>query len=152
FKLPSKEISMLGLIAFASMFCEGAMFDWAGVYFKNVLKVEGAMVSAGFVAYMSTMASTRFVADYFKEKFGFIKILIISGLLIGSGLIVAVIINSVLSCIIGFLMVVAGVSSLVPLVFSEAVRVSAHNPSGAVAIISTIGFLGFLIGPPMIGW
>src|SRR5690554_609247 len=152
FKIPEKNILLLGLIAFASMFCEGAMFDWAGVYFKNVLKVEGPMVTAGYVAFMSTMAGTRFVADYFKEQFGFNNILIISGLFIGLGLLLAIFFNTVMSSIIGFLMVGAGVSSLVPLVFSESGRVAPENPSGAVAIISTIGFLGFLIGPPMIGW
>jgi len=109
-------------------------------------------VTAGYVAFMSTMAGTRFVADYFKEQFGFNKILIISGLFIGLGLLLAIFFNTVMSSIIGFLMVGAGVSSLVPLVFSESGRVAPENPSGAVAIISTIGFLGFLIGPPMIGW
>lgn len=152
FKLPEKNILILGFIAFASMFCEGAMFDWAGVYFKNVLKVEGPMVIAGYVAFMSTMAGTRFVADYLKQLFGFERILIMSGILIGLGLLISVFFNTIISCVLGFLMVGAGVSSLVPLVFSESGRVSPENPSGAVAIISTIGFLGFLIGPPMIGW
>ena len=152
FQFPQKEILILGLIAFASMLCEGAMFDWAGVYFKNVLKIEGAMVTAGYVAFMSTMAGTRFIADYFKEKFGFKKILMMSGLLVAVGLFIAVGFNTMISCIIGFLMVGSGVSAVVPLTFSESGRVAPMNPSGAVAVISTIGFLGFLIGPPLIGW
>lgn len=152
FRLPEKNIAILGLIAFASMFCEGAMFDWSGVYFKNVLKVEGGMVAAGYVAFMSTMAGTRFVADYLKVKLGFKKILLGSGLMVFTGLLLATGFNTVLSCIIGFLLVGAGVSAVVPLTFSESGKVSPTNPSGAVAIISTIGFMGFLIGPPLIGW
>lgn len=152
FKLPSKEVAILGLIAFLSMLCEGAMFDWAGVYFKKVLGIEGAMMTAGYVAFMSTMAGTRFVADFFKEKIGFRKILLHSGLLVFSGLMIATGFNNLISCIIGFLMVGSGVSAVVPLTFSESGRVSPENPSGTVAIISTIGFLGFLFGPPAIGW
>lgn len=152
FRLPEKNIAILGLIAFASMLCEGTMFDWSGVYFKNVLKVEGGMVAAGYVAFMSTMATTRFVADYLKVKFGFKKILMGSGLLVFTGLALATGFNTVTSCIIGFLLVGSGVSAVVPLTFSESGKVSPTNPSGAVAVISTIGFLGFLIGPPLIGW
>lgn len=42
--------------------------------------------------------------------------------------------------------------ALVPLIFSESGRLTPESPSGTVAIISTIGFLGFLFGPPVIGW
>jgi MFS family permease len=152
FKLPSKEVAILGMIAFLSMLCEGAMFDWAGVYFKKVLGIEGAMMTAGYVAFMSTMAGTRFVADFFKEKIGFRNILLISGLLVFSGLMIATGFNNLISCIIGFLMVGSGVSAVVPLTFSESGKVSPENQSGTVAVISTIGFLGFLFGPPAIGW
>ena len=152
FKLPSKEVALLGVIAFLSMLCEGAMFDWSGVYFHKVLNLEGPMMTAGYVAFMSTMAGTRFVADFVKEKIGFRKILLVSGLLVGSGLFIATGLNNFYACIVGFLMVGSGVSAVVPLTFSESGRVSPENPSGAVAIISTIGFLGFLFGPPVIGW
>jgi len=151
-KLPSKEVGALGVIAFLSMLCEGAMFDWAGVYFKKVLHIEGAMMTAGYVAFMSTMAGTRFVADFIKEKIGFRRVLFLSGLLVFTGLMIATGFNNLTSCIIGFLMVGSGVSAVVPLTFSESGRVSPENPSATVAIISTIGFLGFLFGPPVIGW
>jgi MFS family permease len=152
FSLPDRSILGLGLIAFLSMMCEGAMFDWSGIYFKKVIHAEGAWIGAGYVAFMTTMAGTRFIADKFKEKFGLITVMRISGLLIFSGLMLSVLFPYLVSSILGFFMVGAGVSALVPMVFSEAGRSKIITPSAAIAAVSTIGFLGFLIGPPVIGW
>lgn len=152
FKWPDRSLMGLGLIAFCSMICEGAMFDWSGIYFKKVVGAEGAWVSAGYVSFMSTMAGTRFVADYFKERYGFHVILKMSGVLIFLGLMISVIFPQLYLSMAGFLLVGAGVSAVVPMVFSEAGKTRSMSPSGAIAAVSTIGFLGFLIGPPLIGW
>lgn len=152
FSLPDRSIMGLGLIAFLSMVCEGAMFDWSGIYFKKVVEAEGAWVGTGYVAFMTTMAGTRFFADRFKEKYGILTIIRVSGLLIFLGLMTSVLFPHLITAIIGFLMVGSGVSALVPLVFSEAGRSKSVSPSSAIASVSTIGFLGFLIAPPVIGW
>lgn len=152
FSFPDRSILSLGLIAFLSMMCEGAMFDWSGIYFKKVIQAEGAWIGAGYVAFMTTMAGTRFIADKFKEKFGLIIVMRVSGLLIFSGLMISVLFPNVMSAMLGFFMVGSGVSALVPMVFSEAGRSTKIAPSAAIAAVSTIGFLGFLIGPPVIGW
>lgn len=152
FQLPDRSLLGLGLLAFLSMICEGAMFDWSGIYFKKVVQAEGAWVGSGYVAFMTTMAGTRFFADGLKERFGLITILRVSGSLVFTGLLISVI-NPTLGCsLFGFLLVGAGVSAVVPMVFSEAGRSTTMAPSSAIAAVSTIGFLGFLIGPPMIGW
>ena len=152
FKLPDRSILGLGLIAFLSMICEGAMFDWSGIYFKKVVYAEGAWIGAGYVAFMTTMAGTRFVADGFKQRFGLKNVLRFSGVLIFIGLMISVLFPYLPSAILGFFLVGSGVSAVVPLVFSEAGKSTKISPSAAIAAVSTIGFLGFLIGPPMIGW
>lgn len=152
FKLPDRSILILGLIAFLSMLCEGAMFDWSGIYFKKVVLAEGAWVGAGYVAFMTTMAGTRFVADSFQERFGIKTVLRISGFLIFLGLMISVLFPFLYSALLGFLLVGCGVSAVVPLAFSEAGKSQSMNPSSAIAAVSTIGFFGFLIGPPLIGW
>ena len=152
FQFPDRSLLGLGLLAFLSMICEGAMFDWSGIYFKKVVQAEGAWVGSGCVAFMTTMAGTRFFADGFKQRFGLVMILRVSGVLIFVGLMISVIFPTILSSLFGFFMVGAGVSAVVPMVFSEAGRSTTMAPSSAIAAVSTIGFLGFLIGPPMIGW
>ncbi len=149
---PDRSLLGLGLLAFLSMICEGAMFDWSGIYFKKVVGAQGAWVSAGHVSFMATMAGTRFVADYFKERFGFKVVLQMSGTLIFIGLMTSVVFPRLYPAMFGFLLVGAGVSAVVPLVFSEAGKTRVMSPSGAIAAVSTIGFFGFLIGPPLIGW
>lgn len=151
FTLPDRALMGLGLIAFCSMICEGAMFDWSGVYFKKVILAEGSLVGAGYAAFMSTMAGTRFVADHLITKLGINKVLKSCGILIATGLMISVIFPNLTAGIIGFLLVGAGTSAVVPLVFSEAGKIS-ETPSAAIAAVSTIGFIGFLIGPPLIGW
>lgn len=152
FKLPDKSIMNLGLLAFLSMFCEGTMFDWSGVYFKKIINVEGGWVSAGYVAFMTTMATTRFFADGFKNKYGLTKVLQVSGVFIFFGLLISVIFPNLYVALFGFLLVGSGVSAIVPLVFSQAGKSKVLSSSSAIAAVSTIGFFGFLIGPPLIGW
>jgi MFS family permease len=152
FTMPDKSLMNLGLIAFCSMICEGAMFDWSVVYFKKVVMADAAWIGAGYTAFMGTMALGRFIADWFAGKFGIQKTLQLSGLLTASGLLIAVVFPGLFTAIIGFLLVGAGVSSVVPLVYSAAGKANAANPGVALAAVSTIGFLGFLIGPPLIGF
>lgn len=151
FVMPDKSLLNLGLIAFSSMICEGAMFDWSGVYFKKVVMAEKAWVGAGYTAFMATMATGRFIADWFTSRFGIKNTFQISGILIASGLMTAVIFPGLVTAIIGFFLVGFGVSSVVPLVYSAAGRSKVLSAGVAIAAVSTIGFLGFLIGPPLIG-
>jgi MFS family permease len=100
---------------------------------------------------MATMALTRFFADRFTQRFGLKRILQISGILTAAGLVIAVIFPYMTTAILGFFLVGAGVSSVVPLVYGAAGKSSVMSPGMALAAVSTIGFLGFLIGPPLIG-
>jgi MFS family permease len=149
--MPDKSLLKLGLIAFCSMLCEGAMFDWSGIYFKKVVLAKPSLVGAGYTAFMCTMALSRFVADYFTFRFGFKRVIQVSGLIIISGLLIAVLLPTFYPSIAGFLLVGIGVSSIVPLVYSAAGKSKLLSPGIALASVSTISFFGFLIGPPLIG-
>lgn len=152
FAKPDKSLLNLGIIAFCCMICEGAMFDWSGVYFQNVVKAKASWIGAGYTAFMSTMAAGRFVADWLVTRFGIKTILQTSGVVIAFGLSIAIIFPDIGSSIAGFILVGAGVSSVVPLVYSAAGKSKKVSPGVALAAVSTIGYLGFLIGPPIIGF
>ncbi|WP_345162672.1 MFS transporter [Pontibacter saemangeumensis] len=152
FVMPDKSLIDLGVICFFAMICEGAMFDWSGVYFKKVLGAENAWIGAGYTAFMCTMAGTRFVADWFTSRFGLQRILQASGVLTASGLLIAVLLPHLYTAIVGFLLVGAGISAVVPLLYSAAGKSKVMSPGVALAAVSTIGFFGFLIGPPLIGF
>lgn len=152
FVMPDKSLIKLGIIAFCSMICEGAMFDWSVIYFKKVVLAPEALVGIGFTTFMFTMAGGRFIADWFAHKFGLKRTLQVSGSLTATGLLIAVAFPYVYTAMAGFLLVGAGVSSVVPMVYSAAGKSKTMSPGVALAAVSTIGFMGFLIGPPVIGF
>ncbi len=152
FVKPDAYLLAIGFIALGSMVCEGTMFDWSGVYFLKVINASPHLRTLGYVSFMSAMAAGRFIGDKLITKFGAKKVLQTSGIIISSGLMLAVLFPYIVTSTIGFLMVGFGVSSIVPLCFAMAGRSKKMAPSLAIAAVSSIGFLGFLAGPPMIGY
>jgi MFS family permease len=152
FVKPDKELLVPGLIAFCCLLCEGAMADWSGVYFKKIVAAPSALITLGYVAFTGTMALGRFLGDWLVTKFGVKRMLQLSGTMISSGLLLSVIFPYLVSATAGFLLVGFGVSSVVPIIYGLAGKSTTMSAGTALAAVSTIGFLGFLIGPPVIGF
>ena len=134
------------------MASEGIMFDWSGVYFREIIKAPGALVVLGYTTFMISMASGRFLSDFLVQKYGNKKVLIVSGIVISSGLYTAVLFPYLIPCTIAFMVVGFGVSNVVPIIFNVAGN-NEKVPTGiALTIVSSISFMGFLIGPPLIGF
>lgn len=151
-KRPDALLLRVGLISFLGMMTEGCMFDWSGVYFKKVVEAPAEWITLGYVAFMGTMASGRFISDRIIQRFGKVPVLRFSGVLIFSGLLISVLAPVLLWATIGFLLVGFGVASIVPISYSVAGRSTLYSPGVALAIVSTLSFFGFLIGPPLIGF
>ncbi len=151
FVKPDKGILLLGIIAFCCMVCEGAMADWSGVYYKKIVKSPAALTTIGYVAFMSSMATGRFIGDWLVTKTGVKRMLQMSGIMIAAGLLVVVIFPQMVSATAGLLLVGFGVSCVVPMVYALAGKSTTMSPGMALTAVSTISFLGFLVGPPLIG-
>lgn len=151
-KKPDQLLLRVGLIAFLGMMAEGCMFDWSGVYFKKIVEAKPELVSLGYVCFMGAMASGRFVTDKATNRYGKIPVLQVSGVLIFLGLILAVLFPSLYIAGLGFLLVGFGVASIVPVSYGIAGRSKLYSPSVALALVSTLSFFGFLVGPPVIGF
>ncbi|MEG0187883.1 MFS transporter [Algoriella sp.] len=152
FSKPDTTLVQLGVIGFLSMATEGAMFDWSGVYFQDIVKAPQNLVILGYASFMVMMATGRFVGDYFISRFGKQRIMQISGLLMFSGLMLSVFVPQLIVCTLAFMMVGLGVACNVPTVYSVAGKNKKVNPGVALAMVSSISFLGFLMGPPLIGY
>lgn len=151
-KKPDQLLLRVGVIAFLGMMAEGCMFDWSGVYFKKIVEAEPALVSVGYVCFMGAMAAGRFVTDKATNRYGKLPVLQVSGVLIFMGLVLAVVLPNLYSAAFGFLLVGFGVASIVPVAYGIAGRSKLYSPSVALALVSTLSFFGFLIGPPVIGF
>lgn len=149
---PDSLLLRVGLISFLGMMAEGCMFDWSGVYFKKIVEAKPELVSLGYVCFMGAMASGRFVTDKAINRYGKIPVLQVSGILIFLGLLLAVLFPSLYTAALGFLLVGFGVASIVPVSYGIAGRSKLYSPSVALAMVSTLSFFGFLVGPPLIGF
>lgn len=152
FNWPDRDLVQLGAIGFCSMGSEGAMFDWSGVYFKDVVMAPSSLVILGYTSFMIMMATGRFLADYLTSKIGRKRLLQICGVMISTGMYTAVIFPYLIPSTIAFMLVGLGVSSIVPSVYSAAGRHTKVPPGIALATVASVSFFGFLMGPPMIGY
>lgn len=152
FALPDKHLLRFSLICFVSMACENTMYDWSGIYFQKAVHATTQTATAGFVVYMVAMTLGRLVGDRLVNRFGIRPILFYSGLLISTGLGIAVLFPIAVAAGFGFVLTGFGVSCIVPLVFSLAGKTKSLNSATALASISTIGYLGFLLVPPLVGY
>ncbi|MFH6992408.1 MFS transporter [Flavobacterium sp. FlaQc-48] len=152
FSMPEKNLVKFALICFVSMACENTMYDWSGIYFENILKASPKLTSAAFVFFATAVTLGRLFGDYGVMKFGTKRILLYSGILITLGFAICFVVPYAYPTIFGYVLIGFGVSCVVPLVFSIAGRSSKLSSGSALTSISTIGYLGFLLVPPMVGF
>jgi MFS family permease len=152
FTRPQGVLVQLGIIGFCSMATEGAMFDWSGVYFKDIVKAPHALVILGYTSFMIMMATGRFLGDKVILAYGRKRLLQFSGVIISTGMFLSVFFPSLIFATIGFMLVGIGVSGVVPMVYSIAGSNTKVAPGIAIAMVSGVSYFGFLMGPPLIGY
>jgi len=150
FGKPDPFIVYLGVIIFLAAICEGGMFDWSGVYFKEV--INEPIFTYGYLSFMACMAFSRFFSDKLVQRIGMKKTYIFSSLVIILGILVAVLFPYFWSALLGFCFVGFGTAALFPMTFALAGTSNKYSPGMAISIISTYGILGMFIGPPLIGY
>lgn len=134
------------------MAAEGAMADWSGLYLIDVVGIAKNYAPLGLTAYMITMASGRFLIDKATQKWGRKKIIQVGGALIATGLFTAVVFPYFLTTLLAFMIIGFGTAGIVPSIYSIAGQRTKISTSMALTIVSSVSFLGFLMGPPLIGY
>ncbi|TAE00110.1 MAG: MFS transporter [Bacteroidetes bacterium] len=153
FVRPDASLWGLGFIAFCVMLGEGAMADWSSVYLKqNLPESEAGLAVVGYTVFSLAMAVGRFWGDWLAKHLGAVKMLQISGILSAVGMALALFTSHFYLIIFGFTCVGAGFATVVPLVYGAAGRSKTMSAGMALAGVSTVGYLGFLFGPPCIGF
>jgi MFS family permease len=150
FRKPDAFIFYLGLLMLLATICEGGMFDWSGIYFKEVLGEQ--IFTTGYLGFMCFMALSRFVSDKIVERIGQKTTGILSAALIMAGIALAIIWPTYPTALAGFIMVGCGTASVVPLIYSLAGTSKKYSPGIAIAILGTYGITGMLVGPALVGY
>ncbi|WP_333575316.1 hypothetical protein [Sphingobacterium sp.] len=143
FKYLDKTLVQLGIIGFLSMAIEGAMFDWSGVYFQDIVKAPKQLIILGYTSFILMMATGRFLGDYLIVRFGRKKVIQTSGISMASGLLLSVLSSNLIVCTLAFMMVGLGGSCSVPTVYGVTGKHNKVNASISLTLVSTIAFLGF---------
>ena len=151
FTLPSRGIIALGAVVMCVMMGEGAMADWSAVYLRNVVRTKEGLAAAGYATFSIAMAAGRFLGDTLTARFGAVNLVRAGGVLAASGLLLALCFGHVAGTLVGLALVGAGFATIVPNVFSAAGNTRGTTPGMALASVTTLGYLGFLTGPPVIG-
>ena len=152
FKLgkPNKYIMLLGLMVFFAAICEGGMYDWNGVYFKDVVKEE--VFTYGYLLFMICMSIARLSIDKLLDHLGMKKVYFLSAGLIMSGVSIAILVPEFWPALIGFCLVGVGVSALFPMTFMLAGKAKKYAIGIVISIIGTYSTIGMFLGPPLIGY
>ena len=149
FRLPSGPVMLIGALCFLVMTTEGAIADWSGIYLTREVGASHAASATGFAGFSLGMALARLAGDGLVERHSSRGVLVAGGWLAASALAVVLLVGQPVVAVVGFVLVGIGVANAVPLLFSAAGRVP---PAGSsLAAVFTIGYLGFVVGPPVIG-
>lgn len=151
FVRPTGPLLGLGILAFICLLGEGAMADWSAVYLRFVVGTDAAMAAAGFAAFSMLMAVGRLLGDKLTHLLGSVWMLRCGGLLAAAGFAVALIISDPFVSIVGFGLVGLGLANVVPVLFRAGAHVPGVAPGTGIAAVATLGYCGFLGGPPLIG-
>lgn len=152
FTFPTRNLLPLGAVAFCAAVGEGAMADWSGVYLGDIVKVDDAIDGLGFAAFSLTMTIGRISGDYFIDRFSTSTLVAVSGVLGSVGLGVIVAFPVVVPAVMGFALVGLGLSYVIPLMFAIAGRMPGLPPGAGIAGTATLGYSGFVVAPPVIGF
>ncbi len=147
---PPVKILGIVFVGFSIMLGEGAIADWSAIYLQDVVLANAYVVGLGYAAFSLAMAIGRFSGDKLTEQYGG-KAIVRTGILLsilGLGLVLWA---STLSTMLGFFLVGLGYSCVVPILFSLSARVPGVRPSNGIAAVASSGYVGFLVGPVVIG-
>ena len=151
FAWPRGTLLVIGLLIFTGMTAEGVMYDWSVLYLKQELRMPQDVAGLGFAVFSAAMALARFGGDALRARYSERRLLRDGGLLAAGTMAVLLAVGSPWLSLCGFALVGVGLALAVPILFNAATRVPGVSRAAAIASVSSIGYSGFLIGPPLIG-
>jgi len=152
FAIPRGVVLFIGLLCFTVFLTEGAMLDWSAVFLSSLRGVETSYAGLGYAVFALTMTLGRFFGDAIVRRVGPNRVIILGGLCASAGLAIATLVPSWEAALLGYALVGAGCSNIVPVCYSAVGRQKSMPENVAVPAITTLGYAGILIGPAGIGF
>ena len=152
FRLPRGALVILGMLAALGLIAEGAIYDWSVLYLKQELGSPQQQAALAYASFSAAMAATRFGGDAMRARFAPAVLLRGSALLAAASMTLVLLTDAPWLALVGFAGVGAGFANVVPILFAASARVPGVEPARGIAAVSAAAYLGFMAGPPMIGF
>lgn len=149
--LPRGALFGLAVLVFLAFISEGALLDWSAVYLARELGTDPAIAALGFATYSLMMAVGRATGDVLVRRLGQVAVVRGGSLLAAAGLTLSLLAQNVPLALLGFACVGAGLANTVPLLFSAAGRVPGVPSGTGIAAVTSFGYFGGMVAPPLIG-
>ncbi|RJF72172.1 MFS transporter [Deinococcus cavernae] len=142
-------VLLLGLLCALGMLSEGANYDWASLYFRDVLHLPGGPAGIGYAAFVAAMTTGRWLGDRLRTQLGDQQIVRVGSAVTAAGMALVLLVPHPVTATLGFALSGLGLSNVVPVMYGTA----GHALHGkGIAQVATLGYGGFLLGPPAIGF
>ena len=142
---------IIGLLIFAGMTAEGVMYDWSVLYLKQDVGMPQAQAALGYATFSAAMALSRFGGDLLRSRYSEQALLRFGASMAAVAMAVVLLSANAWVAFVGFALVGAGLAPVAPILFNAATRVPGVSRAAAIASVTSIGYSGFMIGPPLIG-
>jgi len=147
---PDKFIFYTGLVVFCAAVCEGGIYDWSSVYFREVVNAE--LFTLSYLVFMIAMTLSRFFTDALTNLLGMKKLFLISASVVVFGVLILILFPTFYLALVGFFITGLGVASIFPMSFSLASHSKKYAPGLAISIVGTYATVGVLLAPPFVGY
>lgn len=151
FTWPRGRLLLIGLLIFAGMTAEGVMYDWSVLYLQDALQQPQERAALGYAVFSAAMAATRLGGDALRNRYPAMRLLRLGAALSGGAMAAVLLLGQPALALLGYAAVGAGLALVVPILFQAASQVPGSSRAAAIAAVSSIGYAGFLVGPPLIG-
>ena len=149
--LVHRAVITLGFLTLTCMLCEGAVADWSAVYLREGVGMSASTAALGFAAFSATMVAFRLLGDRLLHRWTAQTLLPPLTLTAATGVTLAIAIPGPVTSTIGFGLLGVGTALVVPATFSAAGRLTTIRTGPAVAAVAAFGWMGYVLGPPLIG-
>jgi predicted MFS family arabinose efflux permease len=152
FRLPRGTLAILGALAALGLIAEGAIYDWSVLYLQQELGSPQQQAALAYGSFSAAMAAARFGGDALRKRFEPAMLVRGSALLAALSMTLVLATSTPWIALAGFAGVGMGFANVVPVLFAASAKVPGVAPAQGIASVSAMAYLGFMTGPPVIGW
>jgi MFS family permease len=152
FGWPTRATVGLGILCFLALMTEGSILDWAAIMMREKFAVDASFAALAFGFYQAGMAASRLAGDRLRLRHGAVPLVRWSSLMTAAGTAVALLMPSPLAAALAFAIAGLGLGNVAPILFAGGGRLEPEAPGRGIAAVTSLGYAGFLAGPPLIGF